>query len=334
VNLRQFYAGRVIGFLVLFAVIGLIGGAYFYYDRAQISERWLNSDPALKGVLVYGKEYSGTRDAADSTTDILFVGDMNFDRYIRKVTDTRGSAYLFSCIDPLLKSADLVVGNLEGPITGYPSVSEGTVVGTPDNYRFTFSTSTAALLAKHNIQVVNIGNNHIGDFGREGISSTKEKLSGAGVSYFGGLAGDSSVHRMISKGIKLSFVSYNQFGGDSAEKVAELVSKERSQGGVVIVYAHWGEEYVGPTDRVRSIASLFVESGASLVIGSHPHVIQSQETIGNTRVYYSLGNFIFDQYWDDSVTRGLVVLAHISRDNITFEERVVTLNSDGRTCPL
>ncbi|MCE9643979.1 CapA family protein [Candidatus Parcubacteria bacterium] len=295
-------------------------------------------------ILLGGYAYWGNRggetlfpqgvSTSGGATDILFVGDMNFDRYIRQVARVRGFEYLFSCIDPLLKEADLVVGNLEGPITDHPSVSEGTEAGTPDNYRFTFPASTARLLAEHNVGLVNIGNNHIGDFGQSGIASTKKYLTEAGVSYFGGRSGDTHVYRTAINGIQLSFVSYNQFGGDSAGKVAKLISGERAEERVVIVYTHWGEEYVEPTDRMRNTAKLFAESGADLIIGSHPHIVQSQEVIGDTRVYYSLGNFIFDQYWNESVRRGLAVLAHISEDGISFEEKPVILKPDGRTCPL
>lgn len=268
-----------------------------------------------------------------SEAKILFVGDMNFDRYIRQAVNKRGSDYLFSCIDPLLKDADFVVGNLEGPITSYKSISEGTVMGMPENYRFTFPTTTAQLLFQHNIKVVNIGNNHINDFGSEGISSTQKYLTDAGVSYFGGLVGNTSIYRVSDDGINLSFINYNQFGGDSPEKTAELIASEHAAGRKVIVYTHWGEEYTAPTERVRSIAKLFANNGADLIVGSHPHVIQEHEMLGDTPVYYSLGNFIFDQYFDSNVIKGLALLVHISKNKITIDEKQVSLNSDGRSCP-
>lgn len=271
--------------------------------------------------------------SAVSEVKILFVGDMSFDRYIRQAVNKRGSDYLFSCVDPLLKDADFVVGNLEGPITSYKSTSEGTVMGSPENYRFTFPTTTAQLLFQHNIKVVNIGNNHIDDFGSEGISSTQKYLTDAGVSYFGGLIGNTSIYRVSDEGIDLSFINYNQFGGDSPEKTAELIASEHTAGKKVIVYTHWGEEYTTPTERVRSIAKLFANNGADLIIGSHPHVIQEHEIVGNTPVYYSLGNFIFDQYFDSSVTKGLAVLLNISDERIGVKEYPLTLEKDGRTCP-
>ena len=271
---------------------------------------------------------------ASSTFSILFTGDMNFDRYIRRMGDVHGSAYLFSCADALLKSADFVVGNLEGPITAAPSVSEGTVIGTPNNYRFTFPTSTAGLLPNHGIRVVDMGNNHIGNMGQEGVASTRQLLDAAGVGYFGGLGGDEPVYRMEEKGLQLSFVSYNQFGGNAPEKVAQTIAEERAAGRIVIVFAHWGTEYSQDVSQIRPVATLFAHAGAAAIIGAHPHIMLTHEYIGTTLVYYSLGNFIFDQYWDSNVTHGLTVLLMFAGGQITAQEFPVRLQPDGRTCPV
>jgi poly-gamma-glutamate synthesis protein (capsule biosynthesis protein) len=264
---------------------------------------------------------------------ILVVGDLMFDRQIRSVGERAGEDYLLSCADPLLAEADLVMGNLEGPITDNFSVSQGSVVGSPANYQFTFPPTTAALLARHNFKLVNLGNNHIGNFGWAGIGETKKYLDEAGVNYFGGLAGDSPVYQLDQNGFPLSFVNYNQFGGETAEVVAAQIAAERAAGRIVILYAHWGEEYSPASDYQREWAALFAASGASVIIGSHPHVIQSSELIGGTPVYYSLGNFVFDQYWEPAVRTGLALLLRVSESGITVEEKRVELIPDGRTCP-
>ena len=251
---------------------------------------------------------------------ILFVGDMNFDRYIRKVGENKGEDYIFSCIDNFLKDSDLVVGNLEGPITDNPSVSLGSTIDTPDNYTFTFPPNTAKLLVKNNIKLVNLGNNHINNFGQEGFASTKKYLEEAEVNYL-----DFRVKN-------ISFISYNEFGGDSAKKVAQKIVEEKKEGRVVFVYTHWGDEYIAPPQRVKNYAKLFAEAGADYIIGSHPHVVLESEKIGETIVYYSLGNFIFDQYWNKEVSTGLVLEVNIKGDDIKIIEHKVSLNRDGRTC--
>ncbi len=278
-------------------------------------------------------ELLGTPEPAKSVS-ILFTGDMMFDRFIRTMSERIGGDFIFSCIYHVLAEADFALGNLEGPITEHESISEGSIPGSPENYRFTFPPSTAELLKRHTFEVVNIGNNHIGDFGREGMRSTRAYLDSAGVAHFGGVAGDEPVLRKDAEGVALSFISYNQFGGGSSEVVAEKIREERSAGRVPIVYTHWGEEYVPSTDAMRKSARLFAESGAALVIGSHPHIVQEHEYIGDTLVYYSLGNFIFDQHRRKDTTAGLAVLVHISEGMVrpSVTEFPVILQTDGRTC--
>ena len=298
--------------LTLIVVIGVLAILYFVYQNREVK--------------------------------ILFVGDMFFDRHIRRVMYAKGEDYVFSCIGDFLKSADFVVGNLEGPVTENASASLVSEVGAPDNFIFTFPTNVPDLLFKNNIKVVSLGNNHIGNFGKAGIESTKKYLEEAGVSYFGGVTGDEPVLRKEIGGNKFSFIAYNEFGGESKERVAEKIKKEKEDKQIVIVYAHWGEEYIAPVARVKSVAKLFADpptgGGADLIIGAHPHVIQESEVIKikdnekikEVPVYYSLGNFIFDQYWNGGVSTGLVLEVKIKGDKMEISERKVSIHKDGRTC--
>lgn len=280
----------------------------------------------------------------ENEAKILFVGDMNFDRYIRQVGSNKGEDFIFSCqsesglsLGDFLKSFDLVVGNLEGPITDNPSVSMGSVIESPENYIFTFPTSTANLLAKNNIKLVNLGNNHIGNFGEGGIFSTKKYLDKARVKYFGGADIDDNIYRTEIAGNKISFVSFNEFGGENAEKISQKISEEKNSGQIVFVYTHWGDEYVPPPERVKRLARSFIYAGAEMIIGSHPHIVQESETLRlrsgqEGKIYYSLGNFIFDQYWNKEVSTGLVLEVDIKGEKINVIEHKAILNRDGRTC--
>ncbi len=134
-------------------------------------------------------------------------------------------------------------------------------------------------------------------------------------------------------GLPLSFVGYNEFGGSSPDEVAHLVAKEKEEGRIVIVFAHWGTEYSTSAEDIRPVATLFAQQGAAAVIGAHPHVVGEQEKIGSTTVYYSLGNFIFDQYFSEAVRHGLTVLLTITKDGVVdAKEYPVELKRDGRTC--
>lgn len=263
---------------------------------------------------------------------ILFVGDMFFDRQIRSIMSKKGGDYVFSCNKDFLKNFDTVVGNLEGPITKNASVSLGSEVGSPNNYIFTFPVETAKLLKKYNINIVSLGNNHINNFGEAGIASTHKYLDEAGIEYFGGISGDEPLLRKTISGVHITFIAYNQFGGQTQDKIVNLIKKEKDSGQKVIIFAHWGEEYVGATGSMKSTARRFANAGADLIIGSHPHVILEQEKIGNTEVYYSLGNFIFDQYWTHVVKNGMGVEVNLTQDSITTNTHALEINSDGRTC--
>jgi poly-gamma-glutamate synthesis protein (capsule biosynthesis protein) len=183
------------------------------------------------------------------------------------------------------------------------------------------------------VRAVTIGNNHIYNFGQNGLRSTEKYLRDAGVGYFGGISGNEPVYRLNTHGLRLSFVSYNQFGGSSSQAVAEVVASERALGRQVIVFAHWGVEYETSTATTAPLARMFAQNGASLVIGAHPHVVGPSERIGNTLVYYSLGNFIFDQYFSEAVQRGLAVLVTLGPSGVVgVEEHPVTISIDGATC--
>ena len=266
---------------------------------------------------------------------ILFAGDMMFDRSIRTVAKDKGDDFLFSCIDKTLQDADYVVANLEGPITTNSSQSVGSTVGGEGNYTFTFPTSTAALLKRHHISLVNLGNNHMLNFSREGLVQTKQWLDAAGVSYFGdpdSLEAD-KVARPTIGGIPFSFVNWSDWTSDNTDHTVAQVRAEKEAGRVVVVYNHWGDEYAPPPEREKQLAHSFVDAGAALVTGSHPHIVQEHETYKGVPIYYSLGNFIFDQYWNEDVRTGLLLKVAFDKDGIvTIKEIPVYLEQDRRIC--
>jgi poly-gamma-glutamate synthesis protein (capsule biosynthesis protein) len=272
---------------------------------------------------------------------VLFGGDMMFDRSIRTTMEVRGDDFIFSCIDEVLLSADVVVANLEGPITAHASVSVGSTMGSSENYYFTFATSTAALLARHAVFLVNLGNNHILNFGTDGVAQTKRYLSDAGVSYFGDPISQSAAVSVIN-GVPLAFITFNEFtpktyggaAGSAASTLAQI-RKAKVGGYLPMVYAHWGIEYASTSPAyVRGLAHQFVDAGAKLVIGSHPHVVEEHEEYNGASIYYSLGNFIFDQYFSDAVDHGLLLRVTFDANGVAAIEELPThLTTDRRVCP-
>jgi len=268
---------------------------------------------------------------------ILFTGDLMFDRGIRHYAKKAGSnEFIFQKIRPLLLNQDLVISNLEGPITDNPSKSSGTQPGSPNNYIFTFDPSVAKTLWYENIRLVGLGNNHILNFGSDGEKSTHEYLEASGVGFFGSPNADRTITKTI-QGIKMAFVNYNEFTGspafDQSQAITEI-QKLKGKVDFIVVFCHWDAEYQPEaTAATKNLAHQFINAGADIIIGSHPHVTQSTETYNNKKIYYSLGNFVFDQYFEENVRNGMGVILKINPKDmsIKFQEVNFYLNSGGQT---
>jgi len=275
--------------------------------------------------------------AKKTDLEILFTGDLMFDRGIRHYANKNGSnEFIFDKIYPTLANADLVVSNLEGPITDNKSISSGTEPGSSNNYIFTFDKSVANTLFAENIKLVDLGNNHILNFHNAGVKSTEKYLADAGVEYFGSPNGNKSIIKNVG-GFKIAFVSYNEFAEstnlDQAQTISEI-QKLKTQADLTIVFCHWGVEYTAePTEAIKDLAHQFINAGGDVIIGSHPHVKQSTEIYNNKKIYYSLGNFVFDQYFDEDVRNGLGVILKIDPETkkLEFEDLNFYLQSGGQT---
>lgn len=269
---------------------------------------------------------------------ILFVGDMMFDRYVREGVKKYGGGdynYIFSQIKDKLAGYDLVVGNLEGPITDKNSTSVGTAMDEKKNLVFTFDPAVAKTLFENNIKLVDLGNNHILNQSEDGIAQTKKYLDEAGIQYFGDTGADESpTFVKIISGTKIGFVNYNYSIVGSFERAVEDIKSAKSKADIVIVCPHWGTEYkVGdPGQKIRTEAYQLIDAGADLIIGGHPHVIEDSEDYKNKKIYYSLGNFVFDQYFQKETTEGLGVETSISPDlKMEFSELKFEMTKKGQT---
>lgn len=264
----------------------------------------------------------------------LFLGDIMFDRYIRQAAEKKSYEYILEDVKPLLWEQDLVVANLEGPVTDNQSVSKGTVPGDRRHMIFTFDPVVANLLSDHNIRLVNIGNNHILNFGDDGLEQTKKYLSDAGIDYIGDPENPENYLVKNIGGWKMALVSYNYAEKDGADNSLKNIKRAAEQSDKVIVYAHWGTEYSSrASQNQKDLARRFIDQGAGLVIGSHPHVIQESEEYGGKKIYYSLGNFIFDQYFDPKAMKGLAVRIIVNPESgdLEYEEYEIEMKTNGQT---
>lgn len=247
---------------------------------------------------------------------LFFVGDIMLDRTIRKDGELYGYNKLFSCLEKDFSTYDRVIGNLEGTITNFTSVSRDASYESPESFRFTFDIKAVETLKDLGLTTVSLGNNHIKDFGNEGIQQTISNINELEINYFGDPRKESVKYFIDTiHDTKIAFIPYNQFFG-TKEQVFEDLKTTQDISDIQIIFAHWGDEYTPARSDIKILAHQFADAGADLIIGAHPHVIQEKEVYKNVPIYYSLGNFIFDQYWEESVREGLGVQVEIKNKKI------------------
>lgn len=281
----------------------VVGAIYLYFLSNNGTLTYSDSGKANKKIL---KE--------DKSIEIIVGGDVMFDRNIRSRGEKYGYESFFAEIKNFFESADLVVVNLEGPVTDKNSetfLGNGTYT---KELKFTFATSTARTLKEIGVDVVSLANNHTDNFGIQGLRDTKKWLSINGVNYFGdpwNSAGTEAVFEI--EGVKIALVGYHYFLS-GYERVLSDIKRLSNEGYFVLVMPHWGEEYVKyPSDKLKYLANEMVGAGADAIVGAHPHVIMDHEWVGSVPVFYSLGNLLFDQYFSAEVKKGNVLKITISK---------------------
>ena len=244
---------------------------------------------------------------------ILAFGDMMLDRTVYlKAKEAKDFDFPFLKIDSFLKNADLRIVNLEGPITNFKSVAN-----TINRMRFTISPEFLEPLANR-FEILCLANNHLLDFGENGYEQTKQYLDGAGIKYFGDYKNrKENLSQIIFRNkIKIGFIGYHALADKNLEAVIGEIEKLKSQTDFIIVFAHWGAEYIkDPSSSQKEEARMFIDAGADLVLGSHPHVVQASEEYKGKKIFYSLGNFIFDQYFSQDTMQGLGVEILLKKSN-------------------
>lgn len=256
---------------------------------------------------------------------MLAFGDMMLDREVFSLTKKSDSYdYPFEKLDLFMRGIDFRLANLEGPITDFRSVAiEQNIL------MFTFSPLFLEPF-KERFEIFNLANNHTFNFGRKGLDETRDYLAKTKIDFFGD-PNNSSAHlsRVIEKNdIKIGLIGYNDLIENDISDIQEEIKKSRAQSDFLIVYAHWGNEYQPyPSSRQKQKARIFIDAGADLIIGSHPHVIQPMEVYKGKAIFYSLGNFVFDQYFSEATKEGLSA-------GILLEKQYNEINSEYYLFPI
>lgn len=235
---------------------------------------------------------------------VLFAGDLMLDRNVARAA-TAEALFSTSTVQ-LFKSADLRVLNLEGAITAEPSVAQRN----NKILRFTFEPVLAQrVLQQLNISAVSSANNHALDFGEFGYEATHTYLEQWGVASFGHPFNESHLFAVLeARGKKICLVGYHALFVPETASIGAEVMRLKPLCWRTVVVAHWGEEYLATTTVAQHAeAHALIDAGADLIIGAHPHVVEPVEVYRDKAIFYSLGNFMFDQNFSDATTRGLAV---------------------------
>ncbi len=248
---------------------------------------------------------------------ILFLGDLMLDRYVALKIDQFGVEYPFENLREFLKSADFTVANAEGVFTNNKSVTKG-IEKAP--LVFTFATSTLPYLKEIGFSAFSQANNHNFDFGKSGQQESKNEIEKNGILVFGDYFNENPGPIFFEKnGEKVAIIGFNEFGYKNKEKIVEAIQVAKLERAFIVIFSHWGVEYKSEISTYqKNTAHYFIDNGADLIIGMHPHVIQPIEIYKDKVIFYSLGNFIFDQGFGET-SKGLSVKVHFHEDRIVYE---------------
>ena len=268
---------------------------------------------------------------ADTLT-IVLTGDILLDRGVRRVIDKHGADHLFTeGIDSVFRSAQVVVGNLECPATKIQSPVQKL-------YIFRAEPEWLEALKRHGITHLNLANNHSIDQGREGLMDTRRNIIDAGMTPIGAGANmtEAAEPILLSKtprnvwlvpSLRLALENYAYLPDKpcvSQEPMDSLLNRvhnirKMDKDAVIIVSLHWGGEHtMHPVNSQRWDARQIIRAGADVLVCHHTHTLQDVEDINGHSVFYSIGNFIFDQPKPENA-KACIVQLKVTNDNIEIE---------------
>ncbi len=267
------------------------------------------------------------------TATLIAVGDNMLSRDVARRINIHGVDYPYDATRDYLKAADITFGNLETPITPGPSVPVNSMT-------FHSDPKVVPGIARAGFDILSLANNHTPNYGQSGLLDTFRYLDDAGVKYVG--AGKNSDEAeaaiyMEAQGIRFAFLAYNDSDvvpdsyGASANragtnimdisKMQKAVTEAKKKADIVIVSMHSGVEYTAtPNSHQKNFAHAAIDAGADVVLGHHPHVVQTLEKYNGKFIIYSLGNFVFDQMWSQDTRKGMTAKIFFTQNGVDHIE--------------
>lgn len=230
-------------------------------------------------------------------------------------SQNKNYSYFFKNVYDIFSKDDYTLVNLETPLTDATAKADkgaGTV------YHFKGPKDYVNILTSSSIEGVTLANNHMNDYGKKGLTDTVETLSASKVDFCGK---NYKIEKEI-KGVKFLFLGYEgwSFSTELKNQISKDIKEGKANGSIVIPYFHWGiERQYEPYDVQVNLAHFAIDEGADMILGSHPHVIQSLENYKNKLIVYSLGNFSFGGNFNPSDKRTFIIQAKVKTLNGAIE---------------
>lgn len=298
-------------YMLTFLMIALlISGVFFIFRNSfnaipihNIEHSITESSEAQGKTYITQTAVSAERIPIETTqpqkTEIVlnFMGDCTLGTYCGEFTEGRFNEtadrvepeYFFEGVKDILDKGTFNITNCEGVLTDNPL--EEIYKDYNPAFWFKSSAKNAQVFSTNGIDVVGVANNHIGDYGQEGIDDTKAALEQHGVKW----SDNNTPVVLESDGIKVALFCVETW--DDVVTSGELLSQIQEYSDTTdlqIVFFHGGTENIHYPDVHKiEYAHQFVDAGADLVVGSHPHVLQPIEVYNNVTIVYSLGNFVY-----------------------------------------
>lgn len=236
---------------------------------------------------------------------IGLVGDLGLGRHITSISRSKNDfSWPFAGIYGWLSSKDFTLANLESPIIkSCPTGKTGT-------FTFCGDDQFLPLLKKYNF-VLNLNNNHILNYGNDGLIQTKKYLTD---DYF-----YEDLYIKEVEGIKFGFLGYDfvTYPKTNQSEILKKVGESASQVDWLIISIHWGNEYLPKAEQWRiDFSHDLISAGADIIHGHHPHVWQGMEWYLGKPIIYSFGNFVFDQSWSYETSHSNIADLVVSKNTI------------------
>lgn len=292
-------------------------------------------------------------DDPDGTVlSMAMVGDIMFGRHVDEVVRNRGLDHPLSHVADHLASADYVTGNLEQAILAEDPGAAGVEYPEAEKLIHLWSgPETAQALADVGFTTLNLANNHAMDYGELGLADTLDALEDAGLSQAGAGASLQDATDILYEdigGVTVATLGFTDvYVGDftaqsfrggvvaaDPDVIGPTVREAAEEADLVVAHVHWGDEYDWrPRSEQIELGRQLAEEGVDIVIGHHPHVLMPVEVHGDSVIFYSLGNFVFDQGW--TRTRESVIAGYeLAEDGTATIELTPTYVREGRPRPL